>query len=88
MATKIEELEAAFARGDYGRVTKDAPALASSSDHEVKRRATALLAKTKPDPTATWLFVVAALLLVAMTVYFETRPEAKGVVEQKNEVVR
>ena len=87
MAT-IDELEAAFARGDYSRVTREAPALVVSDDEEVKARAKVLLAKTKPDPIATWLFVIAALLLVAVTVYFETRPEAKGVIEQKPEIVR
>ncbi len=85
---KIEELEAAFARGDYRRVTNEAPALTSSSDDDVKKRAIALLAKTKPDPVATWLFIIAGLLLIAMTAYFETRPEAKGALEQKSEVIK
>ena len=77
-AEKIDELEKAFARGDYAAVTKDAPALAKSKDEDVRKRAKKLVRRTKPDPAATVLFIVAALLLLAITLFFEMRPEARG----------
>ena len=70
----VAELEAAFARGDYARVTKDAASLASTTkDGAVRTRAKKLTRRVAPDPIATVLFVIAAVLLAAMTVYFETR---------------
>lgn len=75
---KIDALERAFARGDYGTVTKDVRSLLESKDDDVRARAKKLLARTKPDPIASVLFIIAALLLLALFVYFETRPEAKG----------
>ena len=78
-AEKIDELEKAFARGDYAAVTKDAPALAKSEDVDVRKRAKKLVLRTKPDPAATVLFIVAAVLLLAIAFFFELRPEARGV---------
>ena len=71
---KIAELEAAFARGDYARVSKEAaPLAASTKDDDVRARATKLTTKIAPDPIAKVLFIIAAMLLVAMTAYFEFR---------------
>lgn len=77
-AEKITELENAFARGDYAVVTKEASALVKSEDEDVRKRAQKLARRVKPDPAATVIFVIAALLLVAIAIYFEMRPEAKG----------
>ena len=72
--TKIAELEAAFARGDYARVSKEAgPLAASTKDSNVRARATKLTAKIAPDPIAKVLFIIAAVLLLAMSAYFEFR---------------
>ncbi|MGH7282112.1 MAG: hypothetical protein ACRELY_11350 [Polyangiaceae bacterium] len=77
-AEKIDELEKAFARGDYSVVTKGAPALTKSEDDDVRKRAEKLVRRVTPDAAATVIFIVAALLLVAIAFYFELRPEAKG----------
>ncbi|MEO8875032.1 MAG: hypothetical protein ABI461_05550 [Polyangiaceae bacterium] len=70
----VAELEAAFSRGDYARVTKDARVLAEkTTDEKVRARAALLTRKVSPDPIAIVLFVIAAILLAAMTVYFEMR---------------
>ena len=72
--TKIAELEAAFAHGDYARVSKEAAPLAASTKNEdVRARAKKLTTKIAPDPIAKVLFIIAAVLLAAMTIYFEMR---------------
>ncbi|MEO7109121.1 MAG: hypothetical protein ABI183_01675 [Polyangiaceae bacterium] len=71
---KIAELESAFARGDYSRVKHEALPLAESTKNEgVRTRALELVGRLKPDPIAIVLFVIAAVLLAAMTTYFELR---------------
>jgi len=70
----VAELEAAFARGDYSRVTKEAAALAGhTKDDAIRARAKKLARSVAPDPIAKVLFVIAAVLLAAMTAYFEMR---------------
>jgi len=72
--TKIAALEAAFARGDYARVSKEVgPLAASTKNSDVRARAEKLRVKLAPDPIAKVLFIIAAVLLVAMTAYFEMR---------------
>ena len=71
---KIAEIESAFARGDYARVKREAlPLAASTKNDDVRARAQALDNRLKPDPIAKVLFIVAAVLLAALTAYFELR---------------
>lgn len=71
---KIALLESAFARGDYARVKRDAMTLAESTKNDdVRARALKLSARLKPDPIAIVLFIIAAILLIALTTYFEIR---------------
>ncbi len=71
---KIAELEGAFARGDYARVKGGATTLAASTKNDdVRARAEKLADRLKPDPIAKVLFILAAVLLVALTAYFEIR---------------
>jgi hypothetical protein len=71
---KLTELESAFARGDYARVKHEAlPLAASTKDDDMRVRAEKLANRLKPDPIAIVLFVIAAILLAAVTAYFELR---------------
>ncbi len=71
---KIAEIESAFARGDYARVRREALPLASTTKNdEVRARALRLADRLKPDPIAKVLFIIAAVLLAALTAYFEMR---------------
>jgi hypothetical protein len=71
---KIAEIESAFARGDYARVRREALPLANATkDDAVRARALNLADRLKPDPIAKVLFIIAAVLLAALTAYFELR---------------
>jgi hypothetical protein len=64
---ELDSLVDAFARGDYRRVRAEAPGLErSSTDDAVKRAARMLVERTAPDPLASLLLGLAAVLLVAM----------------------
>lgn len=68
---ELDALVAAFEAGDFRTVRSGAGKLASSeADEAVKRAARELLDRTKPDPLATYLLVLTALLLVALTAYW------------------
>jgi hypothetical protein len=70
---KLAELTTAFARGDYATVRRGASKLASESDDDaVKRAAQLLLERTRPDPTAKVLFILAAALLAFLTIWWVT----------------
>jgi len=67
----LDVLVAAFERGDYGRVRKDAPALAKSAkDEAVRHAAEELLRRIDPDPLAKYMLVAASLLLAFFTVWY------------------
>jgi hypothetical protein len=67
---RVPELDAlvdAFARGDYRRVRAGAPGLErSSTDDAVKRAARMLVERTAPDPLASVLLGLAAVLLATV----------------------
>lgn len=68
---ELDELVAAFARGDYAHVREGAPRLiASTSDEAVKRAARTLRERIEPDPTSKVLFLIAAALLVVLTAWW------------------
>lgn len=61
---ELERLLAAFDRGDYATVRRDAPTLAASAaSPEVKAAARDLRARIDPDPVAAALVVIAVVLL-------------------------
>jgi hypothetical protein len=63
----LDEVVAAFARGNYARVRAQAKRLEqSSSDPDVRKAARVLFDRTRPDPLGVTLLVIAALLLVTM----------------------
>jgi hypothetical protein len=64
---ELDELVAAFARGDYARVRVDGPKLAETSgDDAVRVAARTLVERTRPDPLAVKLVLLTGLLLVAL----------------------
>jgi hypothetical protein len=69
-SAELDELVAAFARGDYAAVRARAPALERSSDDPGIREAARTLARrTRPDPLAVALLAIAALLLCVLAVW-------------------
>jgi hypothetical protein len=67
----LDPLLAAFERGDYARVRKDAPELAKSAkDAAVRRAAEELLRRIEPDPLAKYMLIAASLLLVFFTIWY------------------
>ena len=68
---RLTELEQCFADGDYGSVRAHAPALVrDAAGSEVRAMASALLAKTQPDPALKWLFLLTLGLIVVVTAYW------------------
>jgi hypothetical protein len=68
---ELDALVAAFEAGNFRAVRSGASKLASGdADEGVKRAARALLDRTRPDPLATYLLVLTALLLIALTAYW------------------
>ena len=69
--TELDALVEAFDQGDFARVRDGAARIASSgSDDAVKRAAGVLLARTRPDPLATLLLALSALLLVLLSAWW------------------
>ena len=59
---ELDALVQAFEAGDFARVREGVPRiLSSTSDEAVKRAASELLARTRPDPLATLLVVISAV---------------------------
>lgn len=78
----LDALVVAFARGDYRTVRDEAPRLAATTtDAEVKRAAELLRERIEPDPTSRLLFVLAAVLLGFLALWWVTHdgPEGDGV---------
>jgi hypothetical protein len=63
------EAERAFAEGNYALVRERALPLVASEDAAARDRAQKLLAQISPAPIGKYLFLLAALLLLAVT-YF------------------
>jgi hypothetical protein len=73
----LAALLAAFARGDFGRVRRDAPALiANASSPDVRAAAEELLLRTRPDPLTQVFFLLTGALLVFLSVYWWWRARA------------
>jgi hypothetical protein len=67
----LDEVVGAFARGDYARVRAQAIRLErATSDASVREAARMLFDRTRPDPLAVALLIIAALLLVTMAVWW------------------
>jgi len=71
---ELDALVAAFSRGDFARVRRQAPPLirAAASD-EVREAARELLRRTEPDPLSFVFFALAAGLLAFLAVYWWRR---------------
>jgi hypothetical protein len=81
---ELDDLVAAFARGDYHTVREGAPKLAASTkDDRIKRAAETLRARIEPDPTSRILFAFAALLLAFLTFYWVKHSGAEGGLPQQ-----
>jgi hypothetical protein len=75
----LDELVAAFTRGDFRTVRERAPKLAASTTNErVKKAAMLLRERIEPDPTAKFLFVFAAALLVFLTCWWVAHDGPEG----------
>jgi hypothetical protein len=71
----LDALLQAFEQGDYGRVRREAPALARRTDQpEVRKAARELARRLDPDPIAVYLLVTAVVLLVFLAVWYWTHP--------------
>ena len=71
----LQALVAAFERGDYARVRREAPALVRSTDSAaVRKAARTLLQRIEPDPIAVYLLAGAALLLSFLAFWYWTHP--------------
>lgn len=76
---ELDELVAAFARGDYATVRERAPKLAASAkDARLRRAAETLRARIEPDPTSKVLLAFAALLLAFLTLYWVKHSGPEG----------
>jgi hypothetical protein len=74
----LDALVAAFEAGNFARVREEAPRLASSArDAKVKDAANVLLSRTRPDPLATLILVISAVLLVLLSAWWITH-DGKG----------
>jgi hypothetical protein len=63
----LDELVEAFARGDYAAVRARAPAVERNTDDPAVREAARILVeRTRPEPAAVALLVIAALLLAVL----------------------
>lgn len=68
---ELDALVAAFERGNYALVRREAPALAArTTDEAVRRAALELRERLDPDPLLGYLLGVAVALLLFLTLYF------------------
>lgn len=73
----LQALVAAFERGDYARVRREAPVLVKSTESAaVRKAARTLLKRIEPDPVAVYLLAGAALLLSFLAFWYWTHPHA------------
>jgi hypothetical protein len=68
----LDELVAAFERGDYAAVRRGAPKLtdAEGVDEDIKQAARLLRARIEPDPLSRKLFVIALGVLVLLSAWW------------------
>ena len=68
---ELDALVAAFERGDYARVRREAPLLAErAATTPIARAAKELRRRVDPDPIAVYLLSAAALLLVFLALWY------------------
>lgn len=79
---RLDALVAAFERGDYATVRREAPALASDEkeDDAVRRAARVLRERIEPDPASRTLFWITAAILIVLSGWWVTHsgPEGNG----------
>jgi hypothetical protein len=72
----LDALVAAFEAGDYARVRREAPALASrTADDAVRRAARELRRRLDPDPVAVYMLMAAAGLLAFLAGWYWLHPQ-------------
>jgi len=68
---ELDALLEAFTEGDYGHIRKEAPALAQrTEDDAIRRAALDLRRRISPDPTSTYLVLIAVGLLLLLAYYY------------------
>jgi hypothetical protein len=68
---ELDALVAAFERGDYARVRAEAPRLAQRTQSDaIRRAAEELVQRTRPDPLAVYLLLLACALLVFLAAWY------------------
>jgi len=71
----LDALVAAFEAGDYARVRREAPALAQKTESDaVRRAARELRRRLDPDPSAVYMLMAAAALLVFLAGWYWLHP--------------
>lgn len=77
---KLDALVAAFERGDYAAIRRDASALADATDvsDDVRRAARLLRTRIEPDPAAKVLFGITAAVLVVLSVWWVLHSGPEG----------
>ena len=72
---RLDALVAAYEAGDFARVRREAPALAKETESaEVRAAARELARRLDPDPLATYLLGIAALLLLVLAGWYWLHP--------------
>ena len=87
---ELDALVAAFEQGNYARVREEAPRLAKTTDDDaVRRAALTLRERLEADPLSKVLFILTALLLAYLSVYWmmhdgmrNTQPSPPPVIER------
>jgi|GEM_PF-6565842 hypothetical protein len=69
----LDELDRAFEAGNYAAVRSGVTQLLANGDERTKKRARLLHEKTQPDPNIKWLFLIALVVVLAVTVYWGWR---------------
>ena len=77
---KLDELVAAFERGDYAAVRVGASKLAASEDEDapVRDAARLLRERIEPDPSSKALFWITAAVLVVLSAWWVTHSGPEG----------
>lgn len=77
---KLDELVAAYERGDYAAVRDGASKLAATEDEDaaVRDAARLLRARIEPDPSAKALFLITGAILFALTAWWVMHSGPEG----------
>jgi hypothetical protein len=86
---ELDVLVEAFGRGEYASVRRRARQLvAQTNDEAVRRAAQSLIVRTRPDPLAVALLILAAAFVVTLSVWWTIHGRAPRVWRPPVQVVR